>query len=129
MRVLLASVLLLSACARRDLPPDAAYRAFARAAAERDGDAAWPLLSADTRAWLEKRARAAASVAPGVVADSPQRLLFGDAAAVRPPKEIEVLSADGAVARLRVVDGEGRAAEVRMVREDGAWKVEVPEPR
>ncbi|HEY7725368.1 MAG TPA: hypothetical protein VH880_08540 [Anaeromyxobacteraceae bacterium] len=130
MRLLLVPALLLSACVPRDAPPDAAYRAFARAAAERDADEAWRLLSARTRAWMEARGRAAAAAAPGVVAASGPRLLLGDAAlATAPVREIEVLRREGDAAVLRVVDAAGAAAEVRMVREGGAWRVELAEPR
>src|SRR3990172_6363026 len=80
-RTLLALVALaLVACAPREGSPEVAYRDFTRAVSERDGERAWDLLSSDTRAWLEARAKAAAAAAPGVVAPSGQQLLLGAAA-------------------------------------------------
>jgi len=129
MRTLALSALLLAACAPRDPPPDAIYRAFVRAAVERDGEAGWALLSRASRARLEDRARSAAAGAPGVLAPAGPRLLFGDAAvAVRPVKVIDVLRADAQEAVLRVVDAGGATAELRLVREDGAWKVDLRDP-
>jgi hypothetical protein len=124
----LGAALALAACAPRDTPPDAVYRAFARAASERDAAAAWPLLSARTRAWLDARARAAAAEAPGLLSPSGQRLLFGDAAArARPLKEIAVLRSDAGRAELRVADAGGAVAEVVLVREGGGWRIDLPE--
>jgi hypothetical protein len=124
----LGGALALAACAPRDPPPDAVYRAFARAASERDAAAAWPLLSARTRAWLDARARAAAARAPALLPASPQRLLFGDAAGTaRPLREIEVLRRDAGRAELRVADAGGAVAEVVLVREGGGWRIDLPE--
>ena len=124
---LLAAAALLS-CAPRDPPPDAVYRAFVRAAAARDAAAAWPLLSSRTRSWLDARARKAAAEAPGLLPASGQRLLFGDAAgAVRPVREIEVLGRDSERARLRVTDEAGAVAAVTLVREGGAWRIDLTE--
>ncbi|HET9595276.1 MAG TPA: hypothetical protein VFP65_06835 [Anaeromyxobacteraceae bacterium] len=118
------------ACARRDAAPDVAYRAFARAVSERDGERAWSMLSADTQAWLEARARAAAQAAPGVVPPSARQLLIGDAAlAARPLASALTLreSADRAVVEVTLQGGEKREAE--LVREGGSWRVRLPEPR
>jgi len=124
-----AAPLLLAGCAPRDPPPDAVYRAFVRAGTERDGEAAWALLSRASQARLEERARAAAARAPGVLAPAGPRLLFGDAAAaVRPVKVIELIRTDAESAVLRVVDAGGAAAEVRLVREEGRWRIELPAP-
>jgi hypothetical protein len=125
----LAAALALAACAPADPPPDAVYRAFARAVSERDSAAAWKLLSARTRAWLDARAQRAAALAPGLVPPSGQRLLLGDAAgSARPVKEIEVLPGGGERAGLRVTDASGATAEVSLVRERGAWRIDLPEP-
>lgn len=125
---LLAAAAILS-CAPRDPPPDAVYRAFVRAAAARDAAAAWPLLSSRTRSWLDARARKAAAEVPGLLPASGQRLLFGDAAgAARPVKAIELVVRDAERAQLRVTDDAGAVAAVALVREDGAWKIDLPEP-
>jgi len=124
----LALAAAMSGCRRPEERPDAAYRAFARAVADRDAERAWALLSSDTRAWLEERARAAAAAAPGVVAPSARQLLVGDAALTpRPLGDVVVLRE----ARDRAVLGvgeEGRGrAEVELVRE-GGWRVRIAAP-
>ena len=124
----LALALSLSACAR-DPGPEAAYRALAKAVAERDADQAWSLLSQASRKRLDALAREAAARAPGVVAPSGRQLLLGDAAlASRPLARVEVASQDGDRAVLRVQE-EGRPPrEVTMVREGRGWRVELPPP-
>ena len=116
------------ACPRRDPPPEAAYRAFVRAAAEHDAEGAWALLSADTQAWLEARARNAAAAAPGAVPATARQFLLGDAAlAVRPLASTLLLreSADRAVVEVTVQGGDKQ--QVELVREGGGWKVRIPE--
>jgi hypothetical protein len=127
---LAAAALLLPAACTRDLGPEATYRALTRAVADRDEGAAWALLSRGTQRWLETRAREAARTAPGVVAPSARQLLLGDAAlTVAPPSVIEVVRNDGKVAVLRVQSFGGAPADVELVREGGAWKVEIGPPR
>ncbi len=122
---LAAAVLLLPAACTRDPGPEATYRALTRAVAERDEEAAWALLSKGTRAWLEGRAREAAEAAPGVVSPSARQLLLGDAAlSAVPPTLVELVRGDAAEAVLRVRSPGGEAAEVRLVREGGAWKLD-----
>ena len=123
----LALLAFLPGCPQRDLPPDAAYRALARAMAERDEDAAWALLSTATRAKLEERARAAATAAPGVVAPSARSVLAGDAAlSVRPASAITVVEVGPDRALLRVEAPGAPPRNVTLVREDGAFRVDLP---
>jgi hypothetical protein len=126
--VLLSTALagLLPAC-QRDLPPDATYRALVRAAAERDEAAAWNLLSSATQKRLEEKARVAAAAAPGVVPPTARAMLVGDASlSVRPPSAISVVgsSADRTVLRVEAPGSSPR--DVVLVREGGAWRVELP---
>jgi hypothetical protein len=117
---LAAAALLLPVACTRDLGPEATYRALTRAVADRDEGAAWALLSRSTQRWLENRAREAARAAPGVVAPGARQLLLGDAAlTVAPPSVIELVRNDG----------KGAPAEVELVREGGAWKVDIGPPR
>jgi hypothetical protein len=119
---------LLPACSR-ELGPEATYRSLVRAVAERDGDAAWPLLASGTQAWLAERARLAAAVAPGVVSPDPRVLLLGDASlGARPPASIEVARAAADRAVLRVEAPGAPAAEVTLVREGGRWRFDLPRP-
>jgi len=112
---------------QRDLPPDAAYRALVRAMADRDEEAAWDLLSDDTRKRLAERARVAAAAAPGVVPGEARSLLAGDAPlAVLPPTSIAVQRTDGNRAMLRVEAPGAPPREVELVRERGGWRVMLP---
>ena len=125
---LLAAALvgLLPAC-QRDLPPDATYRALVRAAADRDEAAAWSLLSSATQERLTARARTAASAAPGVVPPSARAMLIGDAAlGGRPPSAITLLESSPDRAVLRVEAPGAPARNVVLVREGGAWRVDLP---
>jgi len=114
---------LVAGCARGEGSPEAAYRAFVRAVGDRDVDRAWGLLSTDTRAWLDERARGAAARAPGIVPASGKELLLGDAALTARPLTAVVLrreSRDRAV--LQVTEEGERPQEVELVREQG-WRV------
>lgn len=123
---LLALLVALPAC-QRDLPPDAAYRALVRAMGDRDEEAAWDLLSDETRQRLTERARVAAAAAPGVVPADPRLLLAGDAPlAVLPPTSIAVLRADASRAILRVEAPGAPPREVELSRERGGWRVTLP---
>jgi hypothetical protein len=126
---LVAATSLAAGCAR-EAGPEASYRALALAVSQRDGDAAWALLSAGSQRWLEGKARRAAAAAPGVVAPSARELLVGDAAlGVRLPAAVSVARKDGERVVLRVEPaGGGPAREVLAVREGGRWKVELPLP-
>jgi hypothetical protein len=122
----LALLLAVPGC-QRDLPPDAAYRALVRAMAERDEEVAWDLLSAATQARLTERARVAAAAAPGVVAPGARAMLAGDAPlAVRPPTSIAVVQSGPERAVLRVEAPGAKPADVVLVRERGAWRVDLP---
>ena len=123
---LLALLVAVPAC-QRDLPPDAAYRALVRAMGDRDEEAAWDLLSAETRQRLTERARVAAAAAPGVVPADARVMLAGDAPlAVLPPTAISVLRVDGTRAVLRVEAPGSPPREVELSRERGGWRVTLP---
>ncbi len=128
--VLAAAVALAAGagCQQRDLPPDATYRALVRAVADQDEAAAWELLSTPTRKRLEERARVAASAAPGVVPASARTVLVGDAAlGVAPPRAITVASRAPDRAGLRVEAPGAPPTDVTLLREGGAWKVDLPD--
>jgi hypothetical protein len=126
-RLALLAVLALS-CSRAADRPDAAYRAFARAVADRDAERAWGLLSADTRAWLDARARATAAAAPGVIPPSGRQLLLGDGSvAPRALAEVVVLREARDLAVVKASEEGGAGREVELVRERG-WRVRIPPP-
>jgi hypothetical protein len=116
----------LPAC-QRDLPPDATYRALVRAVADRDEAAAWNLLSAATQKRLDDRAQVAAAAAPGVVPPSGRAMLVGDASlGVLPPTSITGVGDAPDRAVLRVEAPGTPARDVVLVREGGAWRVDLP---
>jgi hypothetical protein len=118
----------LAACAQREASPEATYRAFVRAVSDRDADRAWGLLSKDTQAWLEARAKDAAAHAPGVVTPSGRDLLLGDAVrAARPVAEVILRRESRDRAVLQVTEEGGTPREVELVRE-GGWRVRLPPP-
>jgi hypothetical protein len=127
MRHLLIALALV-ACAPREGSPELAYRAFVRAVNERDADRAWALLSSESQAWLEARAKSAAVAAPDVVAPSGRQLLIGDAAlAPRPLASVLVVRESRDRAVVEAAEEAGPKREVELVRE-GGWRVRVPEP-
>jgi hypothetical protein len=130
MRTFALSVLVLAgaACAPREGAPDAAYRTFARAVADRDADRAWALLSSDTQAWLDARAAQVAAAAPGVVAPSGRQLLLGAAARSAPPVTSVIVARESRDRAVLDVQEEGAPRrQVEMVRERG-WRVRIPPP-
>ncbi len=124
--LLLLSLLALSPACARDLGPEAAYRSFLKAVAERDADKAWNLLSRASQKRLDERARAAAARAPGVVPPSGRQLLLGDAALqARPVAAVALVSQTDQRAVLRVEIQGTPPREVTLVHE-GRWRVELP---
>jgi hypothetical protein len=130
-RMRLATFLLISlllACVAREGSPDLACRALARAVAERDSERAWALLSSDTQAWLEARAKKVAAAAPGVVPPSGEQLLLGTASRKsRPIGSVLVLRESRDRAVVEVAEEGGEKHEVELVRE-GGWRVRIPPP-
>ncbi len=125
-RLLLLALLSLSPACARDLGPEAAYRSFLKAVADRDADRAWNLLSRASQKRLDERARAAAAQAPGVVPPSGRQLLLGDAALqARPAAAVALVSQTGQRAVLRVEVQGAPPREVTLVHE-GRWRVELP---
>lgn len=123
---MLLAALALAGCRRPDGPAES-YRRFAAAARTGDADAVWSMLSERSRAALDARARALSSrAAPGVIPPSGRDLVLGDQAARAPRLRSAVVvreSADAAV--VRVEDEAGGQGEVTLLREGGAWRVEL----
>ena len=130
-RMRLVSSLLLAmllACVAREGSPDLACRALARAVADRDAERAWALLSSDTQAWLDARAKKVAAAAPGVVPASGEQLLLGTASRrSRPLSGVVVLRESRDRAVVEVEEEGGAKHEVELVRENG-WRVRIPPP-
>ena len=122
---LLPAVALL-ACNRPkwDTPTDA-YMSFARAIKKQDSRTAWSGLSTESKQALEARAKAISESTGGAVRPAPQPLFFGGGFEAPPVRSVKLLSQEGKEARLAVVSEGGAEKEVRMVREEEGWRLDV----
>lgn len=101
-------------------------RALAEAAADGDRAAAFRLLAPETRARLEADARRAGELAGGRALKAEELLAVG----WFPPRfragDVREKSRDGDRATVEVRGEKGEREDVTCVRENGAWKVELP---
>jgi hypothetical protein len=105
--------------------PDGAYASFARAVKKGEYNLAWGALSHASRTALENRAKELAAASGGALEDDPKALFFGSPEQPQPIRTIEVVGEEGDVARLSVTPEAGPPREVRMLKESGAWKLDV----
>jgi hypothetical protein len=133
MRRLLAAaaalgLLATTSCREPEGPADR-YRVFAAAARAGDVETVWSMLSEDSRAKLDARAKElSARAAPGVLPGSGKDLVLGSLASTAPPLESVVVvreSRNEAVVAVKTAGG-GEAREVTLVREGGTWRVILP---
>ncbi len=122
-----AALSAVPAC-RREAGPADAYRQFAAAARDGKADEVWSMLSARSRAALDRRAKdLAAKVPGGVLAASGRATVLGDLSAAAPPPTSVVVVRESRDAAVLSVETEGRPArEITLVREGGVWRVDVP---
>jgi hypothetical protein len=108
-----------------DSPADA-YRAFAAAENKGDDTVAWNLLSRATQAELTKQAQAIAKVRGVPAPADGKQLAFRDANVLHGEIKSIATSESGAnAATLTVTDDRGGTQDVRMVREDEHWAVDL----
>jgi hypothetical protein len=112
----------------RDRPrPEEALEAFLADIQYGRADAAWAALSEGSRQSLIERHRTLATGAGEATEETPAQILFGDLNLVvmSPPESIIVASPLGNEVMLRVAVAGGKSADIRMVREGVAWKVDL----
>ncbi|RMG12709.1 MAG: hypothetical protein D6729_16155 [Deltaproteobacteria bacterium] len=128
----LAAVLLLAVGPACDegLPsegPGKAFVVFVERVAAGQKEAAWRMLSAETRQTADSMARVARAAQRGGGPRNGRELLFGSGLSLaRQLDTVEVLEQTQTTARLRVRDRSGQTQEVEMRFEDGAWRVHLP---
>ena len=130
--VLVASLfgaVVLSAC-RDALPDDGpgkAFVVFVENVAAGRSEAAWGMLSEETRQTADRMAAVARKAQRGAGPRSGRELLFGHGRALaRQLDTVEVVEQDASRATLRVTDREGTTRTVEMRLEGGAWRVHLP---
>ncbi len=126
---LLASALLLAACRVPENPADR-YRRFVDAARKGRAADVWAMLSTPSRKALADRAKALSSAkpSPGMDVSAFPDLVLGDLAPTAPRvKSVTVLRESKDAAVVSVEDVAGVRGEVSLVREDGEWRVVLPE--
>lgn len=123
---LLALGLFFACSAQREEGPAAAYLRFIRAAQKGNPSAIWESLSARTRQAYEERARALSEASDGAVGSNPAALLLSplDDRGNKPLPKVEVLSEDEGTAVIRVTD-KNRSRELRMVKEQAVWRLDL----
>jgi hypothetical protein len=102
---------------------------FAAAARAGESGTVWQMLSQDSRALLDARAKdLAARAAPGMLPESGREIVLGDLSPAAAKIESVVVlreSRDRAVVAVKTAGG-GDAEEVTLVREEGSWRVVLP---
>ena len=110
---------------RWDNPVDA-YLSFKRAASEGKTKVAYDALSEPTRKKLELKANEVTRASDGGVKPAPADLFFAHPTLAEPVTEVALLKQEGNVAMLKVMVG-SEARQLRMVKENEAWKVDLSE--
>src|SRR5207249_2841995 len=107
--------------------PEEALRHFIADVNQHRAEAVWSELSAASRAELKRESEALARASGGTPETSPAKLLFERAELVvlRAPEAISVASPLGTDVTRRVAVKGGESANIHMVREGNAWKVDL----
>ncbi len=120
-------VLFALACHKAPPAPEATVQMFLAAVAEHRAEDAWNTLSAPSQDALRRRHRALAEATGLTPSNDPAQILFEELAlsAGEPPEHINVVSPLGGVVTVRVTSAGEKAAEIRLVRENGVWKIDL----
>ncbi len=114
---------------RDDSRPEPALQNFLSALRRGDTDATWACFSKQTQSGLEAFWQAKAP--PGAASRPVKDVLFenGLVRAMREVVRIEVLTQSGGKAVLEIVDDSDEKQQLRMVLEDGRWKIDLDLPK
>ena len=105
-----------------DHPVDA-YLSFARTA-ERDPKAGYEALSQKTREVLAARAKALSDASGGTILNEPAEIFFSKPGRAAPVGDVKLIEQNGDSAKISVTS-EGKTQEVKMVKEDARWRVDL----
>ena len=124
----LVAALLLVGCRPAETPAER-YRRFADAARKGRAGDVWSMLSARSRKALADRAKALAGPKPPAGLEvTAADLVLGDLAPTAPRvKSVTVVRESRDAAVVAVEDASGARGEVSLVREDGEWRVVLPD--
>ncbi len=116
-----------AACADRRPKPEEALNAFLADLQYGRADAAWAALSESSKHRLLEAHQQLVAAGSKADDDLASEILFGDLGLVvmSPPESVVVVSPLGNEAKLRVTVAGGKSADIRMVREGTAWKVDL----
>jgi hypothetical protein len=117
-------------CPENKADPEEAFKKFVADVHARRSEAVWNELTASTRAELTRRhkeIRASTKRDGGAEGDVAAAILFDELGlmVLNQPESIAIVSPPGQEVMLRVSVKDGRSADVKMVREDQTWKVDL----
>lgn len=116
-------------CAPVDATPEGAARAFVSASRSGDRQAVWALLGPESRRALDDAAKGATDNVGGTRRFGALDMLeVGASDTTWAPSGYAVVARSGDEARVEVRGPDGQRDELRLVRVDGRWRVEVTWP-
>jgi len=128
-RTLVLSVVLLAVGCKDEPAPVVAAKQFASAVRSRDTKAMLELVDAQTVAYVEDTAEGASDQIGGRRTVQPSEMLqVVDVDARFATVKAELLAETADAATVRLTGADGTEHQVRLVNEDGAWKVSLPTP-
>ncbi len=117
------------ACSGDAKTPEAAAKAFVQAAQRGDTDKLLPLLEHAALGRLQTAAERASHHVGGRRTIGPHEMLqVTDVDPMLRVARVEVLDNDGATAHVRLHGSQGQSAELALIYEDDAWRVQIPLP-
>lgn len=123
--LLVLALLTLGGCNRsRFDTPQNAYTSFHQLVQKGDFKQAYAALSQNTRDALVARTQSLKEASGGTLKAEPYELLFANSTPPSDVAEVTVLRQEGDVATVRVVSS-GEPREVRLVREQSGWKIDL----